>query len=126
MMIGKKGIMQTYSKFRSCLDLRHSNFQHYLDHQYHSQCKGIGQGCLSLQNSNQQLKKKVLFIMIAITYLVNSIKIHHLALDLLLLGIDIGCKGLCQHLHHSSRLHQNHNHHDYFHHHIHHHLSNQG
>ena len=64
--------------------------------------------------------------MIAITYLVNSIKIYHLALELLLLDIGIGCKGQCQHLHHSSRLHQNHNPHDYFHHHTPHHLSSQG
>ena len=54
--------------------------------------------------------------MTAITYLVNSVKNYHLALKLLPLGIDIGCKGLCQHLHHSSLLHQNHNRHDYFHH----------
>ena len=64
--------------------------------------------------------------MIAITYLVNSIKIYHLALELLLLGIDIWCKGLCQLLRRSSRHHQNHIHHDYFHHHIPHHLSSQG
>ena len=67
--------MQTYSKFLGYLDLQYSNYQHYLDHQYHSQCKDIGQGCLSLQNSNQQLMNNVLSIMIAITYLVNSIKI---------------------------------------------------
>ena len=118
--------MQTYSNFLGCLDLRHSNFQHYLDHQYHSQCKGIGQGCLSLQNSNQQLMKKVQCIMIAITYLVNSKKNYHLIMELLLLGIDIVCKGLCQHLHRSSRPHQNHIHHDCFHHHTPHHLSSQG
>ena len=52
-----------------------------------------------------------------------SIKNYHLAMELLLLGIDIGCKGLCQHLHHSSRLHHNHIHHGYFHHHTPHHLS---
>ena len=55
-----------------------------------------------------------------------SIKNYHLAMELLLLGIDIGCKGLCQHLHHSSRLHHNHIHHGYFHHHTPHHLSSLG
>ena len=55
-----------------------------------------------------------------------SIKIYHLAMELLLLGIDIGHKGLCQHLHRSSHRHQNHIHHDYFHHHTPHHLSSQG
>ena len=57
-MIGKRGIMQTYSKFLGCLDLQHSSFQHYLDHQYHSQCKGIDRDCWSLQNSSQQLIKR--------------------------------------------------------------------
>ena len=57
-MIGKRGIMQTYSKFLGCLDLQHSSFQHYLDHQYLFQCKDTVLDCLRLQNSRQQLIKK--------------------------------------------------------------------
>ena len=55
-----------------------------------------------------------------------SIKIYRLAMELLLLGIDIRCKGLCQHLHRSSPFHQNHIQHGYFHHHKPHLPSSQG
>ena len=59
MIIGKNGIeVQTYSKFLDCLDLRHNNFQGYLDHQYLFQCKDTVLDCLRLQNSRQQLIKK--------------------------------------------------------------------
>ena len=57
-MIGKRGIVQTYSKFLGCLDLQHSSFQHYLDHQYLLQCKDTVLDCLHLQNSRQQLIEK--------------------------------------------------------------------
>ena len=139
-MIGKRGIMQTYSKFLGCLDLQHSSFQHYLDHQYLFQCKDTVLDCLRLQNSRQQLikntkektfissliMKNCLVITVTNSGGLISIKIYRLAMELLPLGIDIRCKGLCQHLHRSSHPHQSHIHHDCFHHHTPHHLSSQG
>ena len=58
MKIENSGVMQTYSKFQGCLDLQHSNFQRYWDHQCLSQYKYTVLHCLSLQNSSQQLIKR--------------------------------------------------------------------
>ena len=52
--------------------------------------------------------------------------LYRLAMEYLLQGIGIGCKGLCQHRYHSSRHRQNHIHRDYFYHRKSHHLSIQG
>ena len=128
--------LKTYSSFLGWLHHPGSNFQRYQGHQYQSQCKDTLLDCLNLQSNSQQLNqkrdcnystrrttKKIHKIPEACN---KSVHVYRLAMVLLLLGIDIGCKGLCQHLHHSSLLHQNHNHHDYFHHHKPHLLSSQG